>query len=287
MIALPHLDLLADRRHEVGDDARRRARSARAPSSSLRPPRGAGPPRPRRPPRHTKRATRPFIGARTPPSPSSGAAGRAFQRIDQFDIGLPAAGEGVDALWRLEQGRLRMAAERCARGPAASSAMIAHRRSHAGVRACRRSVTSSPRRRAPTSSNESATPQGSYGASGDGRGASRRASRSLAAARTARWSGGCGAAPRRERWASMKPVSNCAGQRPRGCASSARKKPRLVFGPITTASSSSLLSILSASARVGGVDDQFRDHRIVERASRCRRRRSRCRRARLRTSPRR
>ena len=48
----------------------------------------------------------------------------------------------------------------------------------------------------------------------------------------------------------MNPVSN-APATTSGLRMSARRKARLVFGPITTASSSSLLSAVSASARVG------------------------------------
>ncbi len=61
----------------------------------------------------------------------------------------------------------------------------------------------------------------------------------------------------------MKPVSIVPASNSR-LRRSARRKARLVFGPMTTASSSSLRSAASASARLGCVDDHLGDHRIVE-----------------------
>ena len=162
--ALAHLDLIADIRQRGRARLRRRARSARAPSSSLRPPRGAGPPRPRRPPRHKKPAMRPFIGARTPPSPSSAPPAEPSQGSISSTIGLPAAGEGfVNALGRLEQGDFRWRRAH-ARGGWPPRAHDVHRRSHAGVRTCRRSAHRARAARA-DELDEFAIPQGSYGAS--------------------------------------------------------------------------------------------------------------------------
>ena len=50
-----------------------------------------------------------------------------------------------------------------------------------------------------------------------------------------------------------------------GARISARRNARLVFGPITTASSSSLLSIRQRLGPRGRMDDELCDHRIIER----------------------
>ena len=61
----------------------------------------------------------------------------------------------------------------------------------------------------------------------------------------------------------MKPVSIVPASNS-GLRTSARRKARLVFGPMTTASSSSLRSAASASARLAAVNDHLGDHRIIE-----------------------
>ena len=92
-----------------------------------------------------------------------GAARSPIERIDQLDEGLPAAGEGVNAVRSLEQRDLGLVG-RGRRAPAQRSSSA---RSPPPT-TCRRSgrpsiMTSRPSRRAPMSSNESATPQGSNG----------------------------------------------------------------------------------------------------------------------------